>query len=157
MAQFFIYVLKMSKMQSDKNVDLFYIEDNEDFIDFVGIALKRVDTTINYSYVTDGLKAKEILESAQPDSPYKKAKLILLDYNLPGLSGMQLLDRIRSESSLKHTPVVVFSSSDNPQDIRNAYSHGANAYVVKPIGMANLKDTIQTVCDFWLNKNQRCL
>jgi len=143
-------------MQVDKSVDLFYIEDNEDFIDFVGIALKKVDTNINYSYVTDGLKAKELLDSAQPDSPYKKAKLILLDYNLPGVSGMQLLDKIRSESSLKHTPVVVFSSSDNPQDIKNAYNHGANAYIVKPIGMANLKDTIQTVCDFWLNKNQRC-
>ena len=143
-------------MQVDKNVDLFYIEDNEDFIDFVGIALRKVDTSINYSYVTDGIKAKEILESDSSDNPYKKAKLILLDYNLPGVSGMQLLDKIRSQHTLKHTPVVVFSSSDNPQDIRNAYSHGANAYVVKPIGMANLKDTIQTVCDFWLNKNQRC-
>lgn len=141
-------------MQTNNNVDLFYIEDNEDFIDFVGIALKKVDKTINYSYVTDGIKAKELLENAE-DSPYKKAKLILLDYNLPGISGMQLLDKIRAVSTLKHTPVVVFSSSDNPQDIKNAYSHGANAYVVKPIGMNNLKDTIQTVCDFWLQKNQR--
>ena len=143
-------------MQSEKNVDLLYIEDNEDFIDFVGIALKKVDNSINYSYLKDGLTAKEMLEASNPDSPYKKAKLILLDYNLPGVSGMQLLDKIRSESSMKHTPVVVFSSSDNPQDIKNAYTHGANAYVVKPIGMANLKETIQTVCDFWLNKNQRC-
>ncbi|RYD83163.1 MAG: response regulator [Sphingobacteriales bacterium] len=142
-------------MLSEKSVDLFYIEDNEDFIDFVGIALKKVDNTINYSFVNDGLKAKELLESDNAN-PYKKAKLILLDYNLPGISGMQLLDKIRSENSMKHTPVVVFSSSDNPQDIKNAYKHGANAYVVKPIGMANLKDTIQTVCDFWLNKNQRC-
>lgn len=144
-------------MQNEKkDVDLFYIEDNEDFIDFVGIALKKVDHTINYSYVTDGLKAKEILDSDNIDSPYKKAKLILLDYNLPGISGMQLLDKIRSESSMKHTPVVVFSSSDDPHDIQNAYNHGANAYLVKPIGMANLKETIQTVCDFWLHKNQRC-
>ncbi len=144
-------------MQNEKkDIDLFYIEDNEDFIDFVGIALKKVDNSINYSYVTDGLKAKEILDSDNIDSPYKKAKLILLDYNLPGVSGMQLLDKIRSESSIKHTPVVVFSSSDDPHDIQNAYNHGANAYLVKPIGMANLKETIQTVCDFWLHKNQRC-
>jgi CheY-like chemotaxis protein len=143
-------------MQSENNVDLLYIEDNEDFIDFVGIALKKVDNTIKYSYVTDGLKAKELLEKDGADSPYRKAKLILLDYNLPGVSGMHLLDKIRSENSLKHKPVVVFSSSDNPQDIKNAYSHGANAYIVKPISMANLTDTIQTVCDFWLNKNQRC-
>ena len=144
-------------MQNEKkDIDLFYIEDNEDFIDFVGIALKKVDNSINYSYVTDGLKAKEILDSDNIDSPYKKAKLILLDYNLPGVSGMQLLDKIRSESSMKHTPVVVFSSSDDPHDIQNAYNHGANAYLVKPIGMANLKETIQAVCDFWLYKNQRC-
>jgi len=143
-------------MQSEKKVDLLYIEDNEDFIDFVGIALKKVDHSINYDFVTDGLKAKELLENSAPDSPYKKAKLILLDYNLPGISGMQLLDKIRSETSMKHTPVVVFSSSDNPQDIKNAYHHGANAYVVKPIGMSKLRETIQTVCDFWLHKNQSC-
>ncbi|MFT3981767.1 MAG: response regulator [Ferruginibacter sp.] len=140
---------------NDHNVDLLYIEDNEDFIAFVGMALRKLDSNIVYDYVTDGQKAKEMLENNKADNPYKKAKLILMDYNLPGLSGVQLLQKIRSNAEIKHIPVVVFSSSDDPQDIKNAYKSGANAYLVKPIGMAGLRDTMQTVYDFWINKNLR--
>lgn len=144
-------------MIKDKdNIDLFYIEDNEDFIDFVGMAIKKIDVKLNYQYVTDGAKAKEMLDSIDPMNPITKAKLILLDYNLPGVSGSQLLKHIRSYSKMKHIPVVIFSSSDNPQDIKNAYTNGANAYLVKPIGLSNLKETMQTLCDFWINRNQRC-
>lgn len=139
---------------SDQPVDLFYIEDNEDFIEFVGMALKKLNPHITYSYVTDAKKARELMQIE--DNPYKKAKLILLDYNLAGESGMDLLQHIRSDSEIKHVPVVVFSSSDNPQDIKDAYKSGANAYIVKPVGISSLKDTMQTVCDFWLNKNQFC-
>ena len=142
---------------SSDDLDLLYVEDNEDFIDFVGIALKKVDREINYQFVSDGAKAKELIDDENTHNPVKKAKLILLDYNLPGLNGIQLLKHIRSYEQMKHTPVVIFSSSDNPQDIKNAYAHGANAYLVKPLGMTNLKDTIQSVCDFWIHKNQRCV
>jgi len=141
--------------KSERDIDLLYIEDNEDFIDFVGMAVKKVDHSLNYHFVSDGTKAKELLEDNNSSNPLKKAKLILLDYNLPGVNGVQLLQHIRSYPEMKHTPVIFFSSSDNPQDIRNAYSNGANAYLVKPLGMSNLTDTIQSVCDFWLNKNQR--
>ena len=141
---------------NDKDIDLFYIEDNEDFLDFVGLAVKRLDTNLKYSYVTDGQQAKELLDNSDKNASIKKAKLILLDYNLPGMSGIQLLKHIRTYSNMKHVPVVIFSSSDNPNDIRDAYSNGANAYLVKPMGMSNLKDTLQTVCDFWIKRNQYC-
>lgn len=140
---------------NDQTVDLLYIEDNEDFIEFVGMALKKVGRNISYGYVTDAEKATELLAREQ-NNPYKKAKLILLDYNLAGVSGIDLLKKIRSDSDIKHVPVVVFSSSDNPKDIKDAYQYGANAYLVKPVGIANLKDTMQTVCDFWISRNQLC-
>ncbi|MDB5202858.1 MAG: response regulator [Ferruginibacter sp.] len=143
-------------IENEKEIDLLYIEDNEDFVDFVGMAVRKLSTPLNYHFVTDGAKAKQILEDEKPTVPIKRAKLILLDYNLPGVSGMQLLQYIRSYPEMKHTPVVIFSSSDNPVDVATAYANGANAYLVKPLGMQNLKDTIQVVCDFWINKNQRC-
>lgn len=141
-------------MKTDNDIDLLYIEDNEDYVDMVGRLVKKVDTTIKYEFITDGQKAKDILV---PESKgiMKKPKLILLDYNLPGVSGIELLKYIRSYSDLKHTPVVIFSSSDNPQDIDAAYKSGANAYIVKPIGLNNLKETLQVLFDFWIRKNCR--
>lgn len=144
----------MENSDKEKEIDLFYIEDNEDFIDFVNLAIKKLDSRLNYKYATDAIQAKHFLEQNFIDSPYKKVKLILLDYNLPGMSGIQFLKYIRSSTATKHVPVVIFSSSDNPQDVRNAYLHGANAYLVKPVGMNNLKQTVQTVYDFWINQNQ---
>lgn len=139
---------------SDKEIDLFYIEDNEDFIDFVNLAVNKLDVKLNYQYAKDAIQAKHFLENNVANGPYKKVKLILLDYNLPGMSGIQFLKYIRSTTATKHIPVVIFSSSDNPQDVKNAYLNGANAYLVKPVGMNNLKQTVQTVYDFWINKNQ---
>jgi two-component system response regulator len=144
----------MESNDKEKEIDLFYVEDNEDFIDFVNLAVKKLDAKLNYKYATDAIKAKEFLEQNAANGPHKKVKLILLDYNLPGMSGMQFLKYIRSSTATKHVPVVIFSSSDNPQDVKNAYLHGANAYIVKPVGMNNLKQTVQTVYDFWINKNQ---
>jgi two-component system response regulator len=144
----------MDNSEKEKEIDLFYIEDNEDFIDFVNLAVKKLDVKLNYQYATDAIQAKHFLENNFINGPHKKVKLILLDYNLPGMSGMQFLKYIRSSTATKHIPVVIFSSSDNPQDVKNAYLHGANAYLVKPVGINNLKQTVQTVYDFWINKNQ---
>ncbi len=136
-------------------VDLLYIEDNEDFIDFVTMTVKKIDHSLNYMFVTDGVKAKELLDNADKRPEVLNTKLILLDYNLPGLSGMQVLKYIRSSTAFKHIPVVIFSSSDNPTDVKQAYANGANAFVVKPDGLNNLKNTMQILCDFWIKRNQR--
>ena len=141
-------------MKTNNDIDLLYVEDNEDYIDLVGRLVKKVDTNIKYEFVTDGQRAKDFLVPGD-EHFHRRPKLILLDYNLPGLSGIELLKYIRSYSDMKHIPVVMFSSSDNPDDIQAAYKSGANAYLVKPIGLDNLKETLQMLYDFWIRKNCR--
>ncbi len=134
-----------------EKVDVFYVEDNEDYIDFVKRALKKVNTNISYDYVTDGKEAFEyFLNRSVSGAP---AKVILLDINLPGINGIDLLRKIRSMSSLKYTPVIIFSTSDNPIDVKNSYDNGANAYLVKPAGLNSLTETMKRMCDFWLSSN----
>ncbi len=143
----------MGRTESD--IDLLYVEDNEDFIEFVEIAVNKLPVKLNYKFATDGTIARDMLENNGNRETGQKVKLILLDYNLPGMSGMQLLRHIRSSTSTRHIPVVIFSSSDNPADVKNAYMNGANAYLVKPVGIENLKSTVQTVYDFWISRNHR--
>jgi len=134
-----------------QKVDLFYVEDNEDYVNFVGRAVKKINSNISYQYVTDGKDAFEYFQSNV--STGGPARVILLDINLPGMNGIDLLKKIRSINELKYIPVIMFSTSDNPDDIKKSYDNGANAYLVKPSGLTPLTETLQKVCDFWLSIN----
>ncbi len=132
----------------DAKVDIFYVEDNEDYVNFVGRVVKKLDNNISYQYITDGKAAFDYLVQPHDDRP--PAKLILLDLNLPGMSGIDLLCKIRSMPSLKDTPVVIFSTSDDPEDVKKSYENGANAYLVKPSGLLSLTETMKQLVNFWL-------
>jgi CheY-like chemotaxis protein len=75
--------------------------------------------------------------------------LIVLDLNLPGTDGREVLRRIKQDENLKSIPVVVFTTSDNPKDVADCYQYGVNSYIVKPINFAQLKRHIQVLVDYW--------
>jgi CheY-like chemotaxis protein len=75
--------------------------------------------------------------------------LIMLDLNLPGTDGREVLRRIKQDETLKKIPIVVFTTSNNPQDIEDCYQYGVNSYIIKPINFSQLKRDIQTLVDYW--------
>jgi CheY-like chemotaxis protein len=77
--------------------------------------------------------------------------LVMLDLNLPGKDGHQLLSEIRSDTDLRAIPVVVMSTSDDFLDIQSAYARGANAYITKPTELESWLQVISTINDFWLS------
>ncbi|MEH2171693.1 response regulator [Nostoc sp.] len=99
----------------------------------------------NYAYAKD------------EDLPNSKVALrpsvILLDLNLPGIDGRDILDRLKQDNSFKGIPIVVFTTSSNPKDIELCYQKGANGYLVKPMDAQELKKTIQAFVDYWLEAN----
>lgn len=92
----------------------------------------------------DGEEALALLHA---DGPLPQ--LVLLDLNLPGLSGRDVLDDIRAHPRLEALPVVVLSTSNAPSDISFAYAHRANAYVRKPNGFEALSGVARAIRDFW--------
>lgn len=82
-----------------------------------------------------------------------RPSVILLDLNLPGIDGRDILDRIKQDKSFKEIPIVVFTTSSNPKDIELCYQKGANGYLVKPMDAQELKKTIQAFVDYWLEAN----
>jgi CheY-like chemotaxis protein len=92
----------------------------------------------------DGTQALELLRSGGP-----LPQLVLLDLNLPGLGGHQLLEEIRADARLEALPVVVLSTSNSPADVAFAYGHNANAYVRKPNGYEALSAVARAIRDFW--------
>jgi two-component system, chemotaxis family, response regulator Rcp1 len=90
---------------------------------------------------------REALEFLQREGPLPQ--LVLLDLNLPRVSGHQLLEDIRADARLESLPVVVLSTSNSPADVSFAYGHNANAYVRKPNGYEALSAVARAIRDFW--------
>ena len=80
-------------------------------------------------------------------------ELILLDLNMPGLDGRDTLHEIKTDENLRLVPVVVFTTSSNPRDIQSCYCNGANSYHLKPLDLHDFEAVVETIVDYWLNKN----
>lgn len=77
--------------------------------------------------------------------------LILLDLNLPRLTGRQVLERIRSESRLARIPVIVLTTSQQERDMLQSYDNGACSYIVKPSGIDEFIKVVRTIEEYWLD------
>ncbi|MFT3683074.1 MAG: response regulator [Ferruginibacter sp.] len=133
-----------------ETVTILYVEDNEDYITFVKRAIGKLDIPVVLQPVTDGSRALDLLTGSELAN---QLRLILLDINLPGISGIELLQKIRSKKEMQLTPVIMFSTSDNPREVQKCYEHGANAYVVKPLGLDTLTSSLNSICNFWIKHN----
>lgn len=133
--------------------NILYVEDNTDYLAFVRKALQKIDADLELQTANDGFSAMDFFNKTKNDKT--ALKLILLDINLPGMTGIELLQKIRAFEGMAFTPIIMFSTSDNPCDVKNCYDNGANAYVVKPAGINPLMNSLKSMCDFWLGYNYR--
>lgn len=111
------------------------VEDNEDDVFLMEIALRAAGVTNPWSVVTDGQEALDYLQGAGRFADREKfpfPKLIFLDLKLPYRSGLEILEWIRERRDLPETTVVVLTSSNEPSDLQRAYNLGAKTYLVKP-------------------------
>ena len=92
----------------------------------------------------DGAEALEKVAALKPD-------LVLMDLKMPRVDGFEFLEWLRREPGLKIIPVVVFSSSNLPEDVHRAYALGANSFVVKGGDHTSLPETLNTLAVYWLD------
>ncbi|MBO6950158.1 MAG: response regulator [Rhodospirillales bacterium] len=79
-------------------------------------------------------------------------KIVLVDLNLPGADGFRFLRHIKGSPAHKHIPVIVWTTSDQPRDIRHSYASGANSFVTKPMGLSDVTELIKDVCHYWFDR-----
>lgn len=75
--------------------------------------------------------------------------IVLLDLNLPGTDGREVLRQIKADESLKSIPVIIFTTSDSEKDIEESYTSGANTYITKPVNLDELYNVIDTFKNYW--------
>jgi CheY-like chemotaxis protein len=130
---------------------ILYVEDSPDDVLFVERALRKVAPGVRLHVIADGQAAIDYFDpAAQPQLPPGSLALVLLDLNLPGRSGLEVLAHIRKNSRIPAVPVVMFSASNQPKDIDACYTEGCNAYLIKPTDSAGLRQTVALIAATWL-------
>lgn len=127
------------------------VEDNIDDEVLALRALRKNKVSDEVVVVRDGQEALDFLFSEKPAHP--QPRLILLDLNLPRVSGLEVLRQLRANASTRLLPVVVLTTSDEDRDRLESYDLGANSYVKKPIDYRDFTEMMKLLSDFWLNTN----
>jgi two-component system, response regulator len=133
------------------------VEDNASDEELTLRALRKSNITNRVDVVRDGAAALDYLFTrgayADPDTK-DTLQVVLLDLNLPKLSGLEVLRAIRADERTKYLPVVILTSSKQDQDLVNGYQLGANSYIVKPVDFTQFADAIRQLGLYWLVLNQ---
>lgn len=124
-----------------------YIEDEEDDVFFMRAAFSKAGL-LELDVVQDGRGAMDYLAPNSSDTG--APRVILLDVNLPMISGFEVLQWIRKQPHLQNVPVVVFSSSGRPEDRSRAEELGANEYVLKPASGQDFFTIADSIRSRWL-------
>ena len=133
------------------------VEDEENDVFFLQQAMQRAGLRNTLQVARHGREALEYLQGAGKFSnrqDFPLPSLVLLDLKLPYVMGLDVLKWIREQPEVSMTIVIVFTSSQEESDIRNAYRCGANAYLVKPSDVGQLESVVQAIRDFWLAHNR---
>ena len=120
------------------------VEDNDADVLFFRRALGRTRPDAPLQVATNGVAAIEALAGGAP-----LPSLVLLDLKLPRMSGLEILEWMRTQPRLEGVRVVVLTSSSQESDIRRAYELGASGYIVKPVDNAELQEAVAAIAAYW--------
>jgi CheY-like chemotaxis protein len=133
---------------------LLVIEDSDEDFEALRRVIRRQGVVNPVFRCCDGDEALDFLYHTGSYSDAETAprpSIILLDLNLPGTDGREILGQIKQERNLKNIPVVVFTTSSNPRDIEICYQYCVTSYILKPIDINRLVETIQGFITYWLD------
>ena len=130
--------------------DILHVEDDPLVVELVRRALRRLPHPPHYEAVGDAELALARL-AAHPRLP----RLLLLDLRLPRQGGLVLLAALRQNPATRRLPVVILSTSEEPQDVAQAYELGANSYLVKPFEYEAFFAVITQLVSYWLETNHQ--
>jgi two-component system, chemotaxis family, response regulator Rcp1 len=134
----------------NRPIELLLVEDNPADVRLMQEMLKEFQVQAQLSVVDDGADVLAFLRREQPYTTAGRPDLILLDLNLPQKPGLEVLAEISSDHSLRCIPLIVLSSSQAAQDIRQSYELCANCYIAKPTELAQLRRAMGLIEEFWL-------
>src|SRR5574341_408221 len=138
-------------MQEDQPT-LLMVEDDPGHARLIERNLRRAHLPYDIVLLRDGQAVLDYLTPARDEgeASHPPPCLVLLDLNLPGRSGVEVLARLKSDPRTRHIPVIVLTTTDDPHEIERCYALGCNAYLTKPVAYDQFVAVIQQL-SWWLS------
>ena len=133
------------------------VEDTPDDAELTVMSLKQSGLLNQVIVVEDGLEALDYLFGRgryAGRNPQETPAVVLLDIKMPRLDGIEVLQRLRADNRTKILPVVILTTSLEDIDLVRAYESGANAYVRKPVSLAQFQEAVRQLGLFWVLTNE---
>jgi CheY-like chemotaxis protein len=136
--------------QFHRTIQLLIIEDNPGDVRLLEEAFRELRADVNIHVAKDGAEGLDMVLHTPHPKPHWSPDLILLDLNLPKVSGHDVLMRIKTNPKTCRIPVIILTSSRAESDVRRAYEAHANAYLKKPSTLDGLMAAAQDIKNFWM-------
>lgn len=140
----------MNNYQNFRAIEILLVEDSPSDANLTIREFSKAKIANNLHWVEDGETAMNYLRQQGEFADAPRPDLILLDLNLPGMDGREVLEEVKSDTDLKRIPVVILTTSNDEQDVLRSYNLNANCYVTKPIDIEQFINVVQLIKDFWL-------
>lgn len=144
-------------MINKNKIKIILVEDDENDSQFIKLCLKKFVEPENLFHFENGadildfiFKKGKFINRAEDALP----NLILLDLKTPKVTGLEVLQKLKTDETTKSIPVVIITSSNEEKDLKHSYQYGANSFIVKPIDYETFARTIESVGQYWINVNQ---
>ncbi|GAB4131895.1 MAG: response regulator [Cyanobacteria bacterium J069] len=136
----------------ERVINILLVEDDEVDVMNVRRAFKKNNITNPLYVATNGVEALSMLrsENSNPAIVPPTRRLILLDLNMPKMSGIEFLHELRTDPELKKTPVIVLTTSNQDKDRVEAYNLNVAGYILKPVTFTNFAETMATLNRYWM-------
>ena len=141
-------------------VEILFVEDSMDDAMLTIRALTKSGFKNKLHHVKDGAEALDFIYCKGTyalRNIKRNPKMILLDLKMPKVTGMQVLEKVKSDPNLKSIPVVILTSSQEDPNIEKCYALGANSYIVKPVDSNNFFQAIKEIGLYWMILSQPAL
>jgi chemotaxis family two-component system response regulator Rcp1 len=111
--------------------------------------MKQSSIPYSLKVVGNGEEAMDYLLNRDSEAGLEPPDIIILDLNLPGKSGIEVLREIKASTYLKRIPVIILTTSNDEQNIQSAYAVHANCYITKPVDFEKFSEVIESILNYW--------
>jgi two-component system response regulator len=137
--------------------NILLVEDEEAHAELTKRAIRKSGNANRVDVACDGEEALDYLFNRgkyTDKAEYPSPCLILLDINLPGIDGIEVLKQVKNHPLLKRIPIIMLTTSEQERDIARCYDHHANSYLTKPVGYKEFEERIWEIRAYWVLINK---
>jgi two-component system, chemotaxis family, response regulator Rcp1 len=139
----------INQLINGRAAEVLLVEDNDDDVELTSQGFRRAKLLVNLHRVEDGEKCLAFLRKEGEYQNVPTPDLILLDLNMPKMSGREVLAEMIKDEHLKGLPVVILTTSEQEEEVLKMYKMRCSSYIVKPVDFEKFLKVIRTIAEYW--------